>query len=272
MPSRSLGRFELAAIVVAALLSLLFHLRLPWQLPSEADHRAAAEHIARGAREGDVVLLHPWWTERARLFAPKHLPVVGYLGSDGDALADHPRIWLLSQPDLPRAGRADFDAKFLPGRKPEDRPAKFGRIEVALFENGRHRPALWRATTSLRAAEAPIAWHEVRFAPKRCLTVALAKRGTAEIALPPLVAGAELTLEAGFIWDSAFRGGSPVEVQLELEGAPPLSLTLAPRREGLSERTLAPFPGAPSGKLLIRTAHPANREVCVDVTVRGSRR
>lgn len=272
MPSRSVGRFELAAIVLAALLSLLFHLRLPSQLPSEGDHRAAADHIGKGAREGDVVLLHPWWTERARLFAPKHLPVVGYLGSDGDALADHPRIWVLSQPDLPRAARADFDAKFLPGRRAGGSPAKFGRIEVTLFENGRHRPVLWRATTDLRSAELPIAWHEVKYAPKRCLTVALDERGNAEVPLPAMVAGAEVTLEAGFIWDSAFRGGSPVEVQLALEGAPPLSLALAPRREGLSERTVAPFPGAPSGKLLIRTAQPANREVCVDVTVRGSRR
>ena len=34
--------------------------------------------LAAERQPGDVVLLAPWWTERARIFVPEGLPVVGY--------------------------------------------------------------------------------------------------------------------------------------------------------------------------------------------------
>lgn len=102
---RALPLLELGGLLLVALLSLLFHLRLPGRLPSEGDYRAVAERLKAEARPGDAVLLFPWWAERARLFVPPEVPVYGYLGSDKDDLAAHSRIWVLGQPELPARTR-----------------------------------------------------------------------------------------------------------------------------------------------------------------------
>lgn len=270
MASPSLRRIEAGLILAAALLSLLFHLRLPSQLPSEQDHATAAAHLAQHARAGDVLLLHPWWTERARLHSPPELPVVGHLGSEADPLTDHPRIWLLSQPELPRARREAFDARFLPGRRPLGEPRRFGTLEVALFDNGRHLPARWSAT-SASGLTVPVRWHDVRFAPRRCLSVR-PPSGAVEVPLGELPAGEQLVLEAGLAWDSAFRGGTPVEVELWGGDQALLSLELLPRREGWFSRSLGPFEGASGARLRIRTDQPADRQLCLEVKVRGAPR
>src|SRR5215472_13677929 len=99
---------ELAVLVGAGAAALVFQLRLPQRLPAEQDYRDVAATLERERSEGDVVLLYPWWSERARLFVPPALPVVGYLGSDTDPLRSFARIWLLAQPRLPKANLSDF--------------------------------------------------------------------------------------------------------------------------------------------------------------------
>lgn len=54
-------RLEALLAIGAALLALLFHLRLPTTLPTDEDYRALAQRIASIARPGDVVLLDPHW-------------------------------------------------------------------------------------------------------------------------------------------------------------------------------------------------------------------
>lgn len=65
---RALPLLELGGLLLVALLCLLFHLRLPGRLPSEADYRAAAERLQAEGQPGDAVLLFPWWAERARVY------------------------------------------------------------------------------------------------------------------------------------------------------------------------------------------------------------
>src|SRR5205814_26673 len=152
-------------------------------------------------KPGDVVLLFPWWTERARLFMPDGVPVVGYLGSDGDDLTRSPRIWVLAEPRLPKASRSAFDAAFLPNRTRLSDPRTFGNLELTVFANNRYRPALFSAADALAAAhvylENPqgqrsecqpdasgfscgaddegqpvrvgVEWHEVKFMPRHCV-------------------------------------------------------------------------------------------------------
>ncbi|HEX8699767.1 MAG TPA: hypothetical protein VF815_13070, partial [Myxococcaceae bacterium] len=69
-------------LVVVALLCLLFYVRLPQRLPTEADYAAVKARIQAELRPGDAVLLFPWWAERARLYVPPEVPVYGYFGSD----------------------------------------------------------------------------------------------------------------------------------------------------------------------------------------------
>ena len=210
---RSLERWwwplQLAAILGAAVFALVFHARLPSRLPSDDSYRQVAEVVAREARPGDAVLLFPWWTDRARIWLPEDPPVVGYLGSDADPLVRHPRIWVLAQPNLPRADAAAFWRAFTPDRQREGEARQFGNLQLTLFENGRHRPIRFSAPDEVDAAahhsdssgvavylEAPdgrrtpcpldsapgayrcpgppylyarTEWHEVLYQPRRCL-------------------------------------------------------------------------------------------------------
>src|SRR5260370_27795983 len=109
---------EWAILLVVALGALYFQLSLPGMLATEQAYREVAAVLANEGREGDVVLLHPWWTERARLFVPKAIPVVGYLGSDGDPLSSYSRIWWLAQPRLPRSDLCGCERGFLPCPSP----------------------------------------------------------------------------------------------------------------------------------------------------------
>ncbi|MBF5044394.1 hypothetical protein FGE12_18490 [Aggregicoccus sp. 17bor-14] len=304
MPSRSLRRalplLELAALVAAALLALLFQLTLPSRLPSEDDHRAAAAALSRAARPGDVVLLWPWWTERARLFAPPGLPVVGYLGSDADDLDAHPRIWVLGQPELPRSDARAFEQAFLPGRTALAPAEHFGPLTLTPYANGRYRARRFDATAALasarvylegpdgarlpcpfdgaahRCAGAPhlrvaAEWHEVAYQPRHCLWMhppGGAARLVAEF--DPVPAAPAYRLGAGIIWEQARKVDperiSDTEVTLSSGAAPLLSLTLPPGREGQQVREVALPPGPPRPlAVAVRAERAMARWVCVEL-------
>src|SRR5262245_21658312 len=103
-----LSLLEGLLLTAVALLCVAFQIRMPSRLPDESEYREVEKVLAAEAQPNDVLLLHPWWTERARVFAPDALQVVGYQDSDRDDLEQHPRIWVLAQPDLPRASMDDF--------------------------------------------------------------------------------------------------------------------------------------------------------------------
>ena len=301
-PRAALPLLELAALLTAALLALAFQLTLPSRLPSEAEHRAAAAALVREARPGDVVLLFPWWTERARLFLPEGLPVVGYFGSDADALDAHPRIWVLAQPGLPRSDEARFREHFLPGRTPLAAPRTFGTLTLTPYANGRHRPRSFDAVQALGGArvylESPdgarepcrfdgrahrcpgpahlrvaAEWHEVAYRPLHCLWMHPPggdRRLVAELDVPPPGAPAALRLRAGLIWEHA-RAVDPqristTRVTAEAEGLAPLLLELPPGHEGL--RTVEqPLPtgAARTVRVAVQAERAQARWVCVQL-------
>lgn len=295
-----LRRAEVLALAAAGLFALAFHARLPGRLPDEADHRAVGEVLAREARPGDVLLLQPWWAERARPFAPDGLPVVGYLGSDGDALEAYRRIWVLSQPELPGSGAGGFWEAFRRGRAPAGEERRFGTLRLSLHRNGLHRPTLFSAAEALGVAKvylespqggrqecpggpdgfhcpggrarAGVEWHEVRFQPRRCLFMQPPGGGERLVVeLPPLPAGDRLSLEAGYIWDRGwFHGPSltPATVTVEdAAGSAHLAVRLPVGEEGL-HRALGPLPGG-LVRLALQADNPEVREVCVDLLVQG---
>lgn len=302
-PERALALGELALLAGVALAALGFHLWLPGRLPSEADHRAAAEVLAREARPGDAVLLFPWWTERARLFAPPGLPVVGYLGSDGDALRAHPRVWVLSQPELPRADVRAFEAAFLPQRTPEGPPRRFGPLVLQAFRNGRHAPARFDAVEAVARARVSVEgpdgartpctwdgtahrcpggtpahgpglrvaaeWHELLYQPRRCLWLQPpggARRLVAEFDGVP--GGTRLVLEGGITWEHAHPrepGLAVTHFGADAEGAQ-LALAVPPGREGVLRDAVALPDGPPRTVRLWSQADRAERRaLCVEL-------
>lgn len=304
--ARLLRWFEAGLLVAAAGVALVFQLRLPAKLPTEADHRAVGEVLAAELRPGDALLLYPWWTERARLFAPRGLRVVGYLGSDDDDLRDHPRIWLLSQPELPRTNEGAFLARFGERRTPLGEARRFGTLRLRLFENGRYAPPAFTLDTLIadgrayvlhpdgRRVECPrrsggfrcpdrdaprvaLEWHELNYEPRRCLYLH-PPGGDARLVLelPRLPDAERLELTAGIVWEHAAAMDAdltPIDVGLEdATGARLLSVTLPPGTEGVRRATTRRLPSEGPVRLWSRSTNPRHRDVCVELRGDGASR
>ncbi|NTX00755.1 hypothetical protein [Myxococcus sp. CA040A] len=299
--TRALPLVELGGLLLVALLSLLFHLRLPGKLPSEESYRAVAERLKTEARPGDAVLLFPWWAERARLFLPPSLPVYGYLGSDRDDLSAHPRIWVLGQPELPRSDEAAFLAGFLPERRAVGTATREGPLSLTLYENGRHRPRRFDAADAVARARVYLEsddgsrekcpfdgtahrcpgpgnvyvareWHEILYEPRRCLWMPApggAKRLVAELDGVPGDVG--LRLEGGIIFEYAFpRDARLTTAMLGVDdaasGARLLEVAIPPGQEGVKKSEVhLPSGEARTVKVWVRSENPDRRAVCLDV-------
>jgi hypothetical protein len=288
---------------VVALLALGFQLWLPTVLPRPADDGAVAEVLAREAQPGDVVLLHPWWTERARLFLPAGLPVVGYLGDETNPLLGHPRIWVLAQPALPRTPEAAFSAGFLPGRTRLGAERRLGPYTLTLYRNGRSAAVNFSAAEALPTATAGVeipgqgvkpcahdatgfrcpggaraeaAWHEVDFQPRHCLfVVPPGGAGSVEVAFDDVPAAQLLRFEAGVVWEHAWKHGShltPVRATLADAdtGAELAALVVEPGTEGF--RSVEVPAGAHRIRLRVQSANAHEREVCLSLRALASGR
>ncbi len=289
-----LAAAEGAGFLVVALLALGFQAWLPSVLPQDADERAVAEVLAREAQAGDVVLLHPWWTERARLFLPEGLTVTGYLGDEGDALVEHPRIWVLSQPALPRTRADAFATGFLPGRTPLGPDRRFGPLVLTLYQNGRARPVRFVASEALPTASAAVelpgggrveclregagfrcpggarveaSWHEVLYRPSRCLfVIPPGGPGAVDVTFEAVPSSAAVRLEAAIVWEHAWKHGSHLtplhaEVADADTGAGLASVTVPPGREGF---VAAEAPGGTRRlRLRVQSDNAHEREACI---------
>jgi hypothetical protein len=285
-------------VLVVAVLCLGFQLWLPSTHVAEADYQAMANVLAAERQPGDVVLLAPWWTERARIYVPEGLPVVGYQGSDGEALERHPRIWVLSQPHQPNNGLGAFHAAFDPQRTAIGAAREFGNLKLELFQNGRHRPVTFDATESLPSARVYLEaadgqqqacnplpggfrcpngrvvaaeWHEVHFAPYRCVKLEPpggAGRVVVEYAAPESDSS---TVHAGIIWEyGAHRDGiTPTTVGLEVNGQ--RATMELPVGDELMHRLDGPaIPAGATVRLTVQSQNPQSRVVCAVLT--GNRR
>ncbi len=302
---------QTALLVLAALYALWFHLTLPGKLPAEEDYAQVARHLGEHARDGDAVLLFPWWAERARLFVPRNVPVVGYVGSDADPLLRHPRVWVLAQPRLPRAKTGQFEAAFLPQRRKLGETMQFGTLELTLYENGRHRRPLWSAGEAVARGAGRVyleradgrrsdctragdgwrcpggghlyvrtEWHEVFYEPRRCV-YAHAPGGDVKLTMEfedvPAHAD-ELLLEAGIIWEHAVKrqGITPTFVRLDRAGAaqPLIELELPPGVEGFQRGRFEDLNGSSvTGPLrvTVQSQNADSRQVCLDLSAFGER-
>jgi hypothetical protein len=294
-PSR-LAAAEGAGFLLVALLALGFQAWLPWVLPTDMDERAVAAVLQTEAQPGDAVLLHPWWTDRARLFLPPELPVVGYLGDESDALLEYPRIWVLAQPELPRTPEAAFAAGFLPGRTRLGAERRFGPYRLSLYRNGRSRRVRFSAADALKeasvevdvptagrssclreaagvrcpgGARVEVSLHEVLYRPSRCLfVVPPGGKGAVEVTFEGVPAAAALRLEAAIVWEHAWKhGGNITPLHASLAdadtGAPLAAVTVEPGQEGFVA-TEVPG-GARRLRLSVQSDSAHERETCIQL-------
>lgn len=237
---------EGAVLAAVGAACLAFQLWLPSTRVDEADYEAVARALEAERQPGDVVLLAPWWAERARLHVPAGLPVVGYLRSDGDDLKRHPRVWVLSQPRLPNAQLGEFERAFLPGRAPLGEARRFGNLALQLYQNGRARPVAFDAAEALPRAQVyleqpdgtrqPCAWsgaghrcpngrvvarewHEVRFQPLDCVRLDAPGGATRVVVeFDGVPATATLGLEGGYFWEFGAHASTSSTLGLEVNG------------------------------------------------------
>lgn len=281
-------------LLLVALACLAFQLRLPGTHVADRDYQAVAQVLANEARPGDVVLLYPWWTERARIFVPEGLPVVGYQGSDAAPLELHPRIWVLAQPNQPRSDLGRFMASFEGSRTPVGASRTFGNLTLQLFSNGRSRPlrlsakeALPRATVYVEqpdgsrtpcpwngrahrcptGAEVLAQWHEIDFAPHQCLRlIPPGGRARLVIEFANFPASEAVELLAGYVWEKASYRGSvgDAELGLEVNGVvTPLSLPQGELR--LKRVEAANVPEGATVRVWSHAENPAERDVCFEL-------
>jgi hypothetical protein len=282
-------------LVLVGLACLVFQLRMPGRAIAESDYRAAAQVLEAEAQSGDVVLLQPWWTERARLFIPERIPVVGYQGAEGDPLELHPRVWVLASTAMPasdvyRSSLAQQRASLGPARN-------FGGLSLQLFDNRRfHRPLVTDYSTLLSSAkvylerpdgsrsdcpwdgrshrcgngaEVAAEWHEIKFAPHKCIKL-FPPGGAAKLVLEfaPTPAAGQLALRAGMIWDRGFFHTpemTATDLVVEVDGQPATSLTVPVGVEGLLGAEGPPLAQGSSVRVWSRSQNPAYRELCVEL-------
>jgi hypothetical protein len=296
---------ELSVLLVVALLCVLFYAHLPGRLPTEQDYGAVKARLQAELRPGDAVLLFPWWAERARLHVPPQVPVYGYFGSDRDDLSAHPRIWVLGQPKLPRAGEADFLQAFLPGRTVVGTPFEAGPLTLTLYRNGLHRPHRFVATQAISRArvylESPEGlqrpcpfdgrahrcpgpphlyvapeWHESFYEPRRCLWMhppGGAERLVAEFEGVP--GGTGLRLEGGIIFEYPYGRPHLDTVRMGVDDARTgerlLDVALPQGLPGWQKAERELPPGAPrTVKVWTQVGNAELRHVCLDVFALGA--
>jgi hypothetical protein len=291
------GRWPLvegALVLAVALWALGFQLWLPSTHVEESDYQAVAKVLSSEAQPGDVVLLHPWWTERARIYVPEGLPVVGHLFSDGDDLVQHPRVWVLDQPRLPRNDEGGFWARFQPSRTEVGTERRFGNLALRLFTNGRYRPLVFSAKDLLPQLQVYLEgpdgsrqacpwtgnahrcpngkvvaaeWHEVHFEPRPCLRFDAPGGATKLVVeLPPVPAAEQVVLHTGYTWErgSFVQGVTASDVGLEVNGRTSI-VTLPP---GMETRQTVQQDGVPEGarvRAWLTSANPTARELCLEV-------
>lgn len=290
-----LKRWEGLALVVVALLCLGFQVWLPSRTPTEEQYRAAATAIDQEAQPGDVVLLAPWWIERARLFVSEKTPVVGYYGSDGEDLRLHRRIWVLAIPSMPKFSWSGFLEVFGRARTEVGTARSFGPLELRLFTNGRARPVLFSAAQSLPAArvyldgpqgqqpcqstgrgwrcpnggEVVEEWRELHFEPHRCLRFYPPGGPTKLVAEYSNVPAANtLQLITGYAWERGYyRTESPTDFGLEVNGDAQVT-RLVPGVEKVY-RVERPNTAAGTVRAWVQADNPRNREVCFELFAFG---
>jgi len=286
-------------LALVALACIAFQVWLPTTHVKDNDYQAAVEVLNAHAQPGDVLLLNPWWSERARLFIPESVPVVGYLGSDADPLELNPRIWVLEQPNLPEVGRSQFWRAFSQGRTELSSEIRLGNLSLRLYKNGRARPVLFDARARLaeakvylelldgsrqscqwsghshrcpNGAEVLTEWRELKYQPRQCVRFFPPAQGAKLVAeFANLPAADSVVLMGGYIWEHAVHLGGVTRSDLGLEvNGETSTIPLPPGTDGLQRVEHKSSPAGSTVRVWVTAPNPADREVCFELYAFGA--
>lgn len=285
-----LKRWEGLALVLVALACLGFQLRVPSVNAADADFQQASAVIDQESKPGDVVLLAPWWAERARIFVPEKTPVVGWYGSDGEDLTEHPRIWVLANVNAPRFSWSGFLDAFGSRRTEVGTERRFGPLALRLYTNGRARPVRFSAREQLANAkvylegpggqqacswtgrsfrcpnggEVMAEWHELAWQPHRCVRFFPPGGPTRLVAEFSQVPATDvLRLTAGYIWERfGSRTDAPTDFGVEVNG----QAQVTPVLRGMEKVWRVDHPSPAAGTVRAWVQAPDAREVCFELT------
>ncbi|MGI5863089.1 MAG: hypothetical protein ACOX6T_13650 [Myxococcales bacterium] len=290
-------RAQAVLVVGAALLSILFYLRLPSSLPSEADYQRLAESLASQAAPGDAVLLDPHWAERARLFV-KGIPILNFgRNPTREDLASLRRLFVLSAPELPRSDRAEtFERLESMKFRRTGEPTEFGNLSLTLFENSAVEVPSFDFTSEVAKARVFVrrpdgseelcpragdrhpckraGWmnvgaeiKEIAFKPYRCIWAHPAGHEPLVIEYSDVPLGKELRVLAGIVGQIAFRTEryQPVTLAVKVDGELLTSVVVPPGEPGERRSTVGTgrFAGGRHRvSFEVSTPDPAMRHFC----------
>jgi VCBS repeat-containing protein len=253
-----------AAIFLASLLfALVFWVRLPGELPSDANYNALFAAMQPEGMPGDAFTVLPFWAQRARTYI-HGIPFIGYpsLASEPD-VERYTRLWVIAQPDLPRSDAADslreLDQKLVPiGPK-----RRFGPLTLALYEPRPGRAATYDFRAHAEEAQAEpasprVEWHEFDYLPRRCIK-------TPPGAPQSSFAFPRVSLSHGIRGGFGVLGGDTARITFNVDGreAPPVELVAGQRGWQHFEVPVADSSGASDADHTV-TVSINGRNVCFD--------
>ncbi len=261
-PPTVLSILEVAVFLASLIFALVFWLRLPGQLPSDADYQAMFSKMQEEGRPGDAFAVLPFWAQRAHTYV-HGVPFIAYPDLAGEPDVErYPRLWVTAQPHLPHSDAAEslraLDQKLQ--HLGEDR--HFGPLVLALYEPRPGRVATYDFRERIGEAQiAPQAvprleWHEFDYLPRRCV-------------LPGSGATQSTYSFSGVPVTHGFRGGfgvlgnaEPARLVFSIDGreAPPVELVAGQRGWQRFELPLPEVgPGTHAVELTV-----SGRNVCFD--------
>jgi hypothetical protein len=262
--SRVLPVLEAAVFLASLLFALLFWIRLPGELPSDADYNALFAAMQQEGRPGDALTVLPFWAQRARTYI-HGIPFIGYPSlTDEPDVERYRRLWVVAQPDLPRSDAAEslraLDSKLVPvGAK-----RRFGPLTLALYETRPERATTYDFRANAREAQAStgtprVDWHEFDYLPRSCIQVPSGGQQTT-------LAYSGVTLPHGIRGGFGVLGNAEAaRLVFTIDGreAPPIDL-VAGQRGWQHFEVPVPEQGAPGGAERTVSVTITGRNVCFD--------
>jgi hypothetical protein len=287
----ALGRaFEKAALVGGTSFALVYWMRLPYRLPGPEDYQAAQHALLDAARPGDAVAVLPFWADRAKIYL-HGLPVVALPHLAEEDVERYQRLFVLSQPDLPRSSATRELAGLERKLARVFGPKRYGPLSLSLLRPRPGREPSLDFTSQIERASVSVGgeactpgsgtfqcprgpwdqvrseWHEFDFLPRRCVRAQPTQGDTVSVTFDQVPLRAEIHGAMGLVGAGGTSGLGRVELSIDLDGAPALALVQTTGDPGF-HKFEARFPGLEPGghrvTFRINSAGPVQQPFCFD--------
>jgi hypothetical protein len=266
----ALGRgFEKTALVAGTSFALVYWMRLPYRLPGPEDYQAAQHALLDAARPGDAVAVLPFWADRAKIYV-HGLPVVALPHLAEEDVERYPRLFVLSQPDLPRSTATNELAGLERKLALVSGPKRYGPLSLSLLQPRTGREPSLDFTSQIERASVSVGgeactpgsggfqcprgiwdqvrseWHEFAFLPRRCVRAQPTDNATLAVTFDQVPLRAEIHGAMGLVGAGGMGARGQVELSIDVDDAPALALVQTTGDPGF-HRFEARFPGLEAG-------------------------